>query len=40
VANIASSRGLHLERTPMLNDSPPLIDALASLAQGALEVAI
>ncbi len=40
VANIASSRGLHLERTPMLNDSPPLIDALASLAQGALEVTI
>jgi ferrochelatase len=40
VENIASSRGLRLERTPMLNDSPPLIDALVSLSQEALEVAI
>lgn len=32
VSQIALKRGLRIERTPMLNDSAPLIDALAALA--------
>ena len=33
VAEIARSHGVRLERTPMLNDSPALVAALASLVQ-------
>jgi len=31
VAQIAQQHGMHIERTPMLNDSAPLIDALSAL---------
>lgn len=40
VAQIAHQHGVRVERTPMLNDSKPLIDALASLYQANLEKAI
>jgi ferrochelatase len=34
VKEIARAQGARVERTPMLNDSPPLIEALASLVKG------
>lgn len=39
VAQIAHLHGLRVERTPMLNDSAPLIDALAALYRSNLEPA-
>jgi ferrochelatase len=36
VQRIAREAGIRLERPPMLNDSPPLIDALAALARERL----
>jgi len=40
VARIGRQLGLRVERTPMLNDSAPLIDALTSLYHANLEMAI
>lgn len=37
VGAIAQEQGLRLERTEMLNDSQPLVDALAALTRAALE---
>jgi len=37
VKEIATRHGLTVERTPMLNDSAPLVDALAELAADALQ---
>jgi ferrochelatase len=34
---IAQDNGVRVERTPMLNDSDPLVDALASLTQKATQ---
>ncbi len=40
VQDIARRHGVRVERTPMLNDSEPLVKALASLAQEALQPAV
>lgn len=39
VQKIASESGVHVERTPMLNDSEPLIAALANLVQAHIRAA-
>jgi ferrochelatase len=40
VAQIARQHGLRVERTPMLNDTAPLIEALSALYRAQLEQAI
>lgn len=40
VAEIAERHGVRLERSPMLNDSEPLVEALAAITDRALEPAV